>query len=193
MTPQFMSGPPFPDRCKLPQRGSPCGWRHSLACAFSTSSPAAYSQREEPPDFGVNSRTGMVVSDRRSIDIGAAILAEAATRWTQRWRRRSRSGDAPVRGQHRRRRLHGRSHRRQAATTFDYARRRQASPRRRCKWADGNINRSLTAAGYLATDAAGARHGNGAQESESCRERRRDAGGDPRRPRFGCRRLSCAD
>jgi gamma-glutamyltranspeptidase / glutathione hydrolase len=116
------------------------------------------SQRQEPPDYGVNSRTGMVVSaSGEASDIGAAILARggnavdaaAATAFAL-------AVTHPTAGN-----LGGGGFMvvrttRGEATTFDYRERApgKATPTMYVG-ADGNINRSLTAAGYLAPGVPG--------------------------------------
>ena len=130
----------------------------TLLALFSTSSLGGVpAPRQEPPDFGVNSRTGMVVSATgEASDIGAAILATAGMPWTRRWQRRSpwpsriRSpatsaaaaswSSAPPAAQ-RRVRLPGEGAGQVHADDV---------PGR-----DGNIDRSLTQAGYLAPGVPG--------------------------------------
>ncbi len=131
----------------------------TLLALFSTSSLGGVpAQRQEPPDFGVNSRTGMVVSATgEASDIGAAILgrggnavdAAVATAFalavTHPFAGNIGGGGFMVvrtaAGQ---------------ATTFDY---RERAPGKSTPTmylgADGNINRSLTAAGYLAPGVPG--------------------------------------
>jgi gamma-glutamyltranspeptidase/glutathione hydrolase len=120
--------------------------------------PTAALQRTEPPDYGVNSRTGLVVSaSGEASDIGAGVLARGgnavdaavATAFAL-------AVTHPTAGN-----LGGggfmivRTPTGQA-TTFDY---REKAPGKATPTmyigADGNINRGLTAAGYLAPGVPG--------------------------------------
>ena len=124
----------------------------------SVASTSAARQRVEPPDYGVNSRTGMVVSaSGEASDIGAGVLARGgnavdaavATAFAL-------AVTHPTAGN-----LGGggfmivRTPTGQA-TTFDY---REKAPGKATPTmyvgADGNINRGLTAAGYLAPGVPG--------------------------------------
>jgi len=115
-------------------------------------------QRAEPPDYGVNSRTGMVVSaSGEASDIGAGVLARGgnavdaavATAFALAVTHPT-AGNLGGGGFMIVRTATGQ------ATTFDY---REKAPGKATPTmyvgADGNINRGLTAAGYLAPGVPG--------------------------------------
>ena len=115
-------------------------------------------QRAEPPDYGVNSRTGMVVSaSGEASDIGAGVLARGgnavdaavATAFALAVTHPT-AGNLGGGGFMIVRTPTG------PATTFDY---REKAPGKATPTmyvgADGNINRGLTAAGYLAPGVPG--------------------------------------
>ena len=119
---------------------------------------------------------------RRRLHVGAGLRRRRGGARARRQRRRRRGGhrlragrDAPVGRQHRRRRLHDRPHaggqRRRRSTSA--RRRRCASTPTMYLGADGSIDRSLTAAGYLAPGVPGTVRGlePRTRSSASCRGR----------------------